>query len=75
MDNKSCNNGYKGDCCCNCKNQLELACHPSNHKIGKGSILDNIGYICLGLNKEDPTYQKAVFMDNKHGMCELYSKK
>ena len=25
-----CQHGYKGDCCCNCKYQLKLFCHPMN---------------------------------------------
>jgi hypothetical protein len=59
----NCYNGWpdgngNGDCCCNCKFQKKLMCHPSNGnnkeygwledkiKFGKGSISTQCGYMC-----------------------------
>ena len=28
-----CNLGYNGDCCCECKNQIELYKHPNNSNV------------------------------------------
>mgnify|MGYP006300938833 CR=1 FL=1 len=86
IDNKAyCEHGYKGDCCCNCKYQLKLMCHPLNGdnkafgfledkmKFGKGRISEQCGWVCL--NPEICNNGSAIFFDNEHGMCECHAPK
>ncbi len=61
-------------CCCNCKNQIIINKHPWNQVIGKGSILDTLGYGCLAPGFIDNDKQIAIFFEDNHGMCELYTK-
>ena len=67
--NTKCEHGYKGDCCCNCKNQLELHSHPTNTDFGKGSIMTSCGYVCLYPSEEGA---HAIYSDRQHGMCECH---
>ena len=64
-----------GNCCCNCKYQIKLTCHPWNKNFGKGSMTQICGYACIAT--EEINYDKTIgfFTDNKHGMCELYMRK
>ena len=81
---------YDGDCCCNCKFQMKLMCHPwngeklvnkfvgsdliktkSRSQFGKGSVLDQCGWICTVSNEIDKDGE-ATFFDKEHGMCELH---
>jgi hypothetical protein len=60
------NKGWKnsGDCCCNCKNQIELFKHPWN-EINKGSCIESTGfYACIvenEKNKSSGSVALAVF--------------
>ena len=74
----SCQHGYNGACCCNCKYQLKLYCHPLNGghpldkiKFGKGSIIDQCGWACI--NPEICEGKSAIFFDKEHGMCECWA--
>jgi len=58
-------------CCCNCKHQIKLFCHPQNKSFGKGSIVNLCGYACACPELND---KSAIFSDTKHGMCEMYEK-
>ena len=71
----SCNEGYKGKCCCNCKCQISLKKHPWNKDPYKGPISEETGlYSCVaefvidGLNT-------AIISDSKHGFCELWKER
>ena len=70
MSKETCNKGHKGDCCCNCKNQIKLFCHPWNQNIGKGAISEPLGFGCTAFGEEN-----VIFYEEKHGICELYLKK
>jgi len=63
-----------GDCCCTCKNQIELFCHPWNKKYGKGTLNDNCGYACLVMFNKNNFKRAGIFFDTPHGLCELYIK-
>ena len=66
----SCNQGYKGQCCCECLYQLALTKHPWNKEPYKGSIKENTGlYICISMHNETNT---GVISDRKHGSCEMW---
>lgn len=64
----SCTKGYRGDCCCECKYQLEISVCACGHC----SIVE--GYICTVFHAVDHTY-KCKHSTNKHGMCEEFSKR
>jgi len=70
-----------GECCCNCIHQVRISCHPTNGKgkfdkikVGQGSILELMGYGCkvCQLFGGDDNKDAIMFMDKKHGMCELH---
>lgn len=73
------NNCYKKDndgmCCCNCANQKKLMCHPMNMKTGKGSIIQQFGWICVMEFEDESNKDCFIFFDNKHGLCEMYNRK
>lgn len=63
---------WNNQCCCNCKFQVRIYKHPLNKEsFTKGSILDKIGYGCLF----PESIGKVVFMDRRHGLCEVWKKK
>ena len=68
MKNK-CEHGYKGDCCCNCENQLVLYNHSSNTNFGRGRITTTCGYVCVYFTEEG---KHAIYPDRQHGMCESH---
>jgi len=69
-----CDKGYKTDCCCNCKSQLELFKHPWN-KINKGACSESTNmYACI-VQFDDTKEQKAILFEKKHGMCEMHIRK
>jgi hypothetical protein len=69
-----CEHGYNGSCCCNCKHQLKLYCHPFNKpEFGRGSIMDQCGYACV--NPEICEGKSAIFFDGEHGMCECWTER
>lgn len=75
------------DCCCNCKNQKQLMCHPMNGnnktygwledklKLGKGSITQQLGWVCTMQFEDQSNKDKYYYFDFEHGMCELYERK
>ena len=66
-----CEKGYKGMCCCNCKNQIELFKHPWN-KVNRGKVSDSTEmYACIAQFDCD-NVRKGVLFESKHGMCEMY---
>lgn len=72
----SCDKGYQGQCCCNCQYQVELHCHPSNERLGKGSTRDSMNvYACIAMYEDESNKGRATFMDREHGMCELHQEK
>ena len=66
---------HTGECCCNCKHQLKLMCHPWNKDFGKGSISELCGYVCAVQFEDGSNANTAIFMDRQHGMCELHEPK
>lgn len=73
--------GYNGQCCCKCKHQIRLRCHPSNGahpldklKFGRGSVAQFCGWACT-FQPEDEKDNTAFFMDFEHGMCEGFEAK
>lgn len=63
---------YNGLCCCNCKHQLELKCHPINKEFGKGSIMKSCGYVCIIPVDDGSMEGQGIFFDKKHGICEMH---
>ena len=74
LENK-CDKGWRtGECCCNCKNQIELFKHPWN-LINKGPISESTGmYACIASLDCDGK-NEGVILERKHGFCELYVKR
>jgi hypothetical protein len=69
----TCDKGYQGECCCMCEHQITLMCHPANERIGKGSIAYQFGAWACSVDLQRITKERtAVFMDRKHGICELF---
>ena len=73
--NPKCDKGWHtGECCCNCRYQIELFKHPGN-KTYKGSIMESTGmYVCIG-GLDLGGSQKGTLFEDKHGYCELYKPK
>lgn len=79
--------GADGSCCCNCKHQVKIHCHPSNGniksfgvlddilQIGKGKINQQFAWGCIGMNYQEKMKNVVVYHDFEHGMCELYQLK
>ena len=69
---QKCDKGWHtGDCCCNCKSQIELFKHPWN-TINKGNIKESTGmYACILQHDCDGTNTGIIF-EKKHGYCELH---
>ena len=63
-----CDLGYRGACCCNCKFQLKLMCHPWNKNFGKGNIIEQCGWVCI--EPELGEGKSGIYYDRVHGMCE-----
>lgn len=86
VSSSNCDKGWNGNCCCNCKNQVNINCHPSNGnvkaygfledriKVGKGSISETFawGCECFRGMTDGSDKNQIIFMDNKHGMCEMH---
>lgn len=72
-NNPTCNAGFNGSCCCNCKNQIELHKHPCNKDFGNSSITENCGWVCMAPELGEGKY--GIYFDNQHGMCEMYQVK
>lgn len=70
----SCDKGYQGSCCCNCKHQLVLLRHPWNN-IFKGSISEETGLYACKIFHEIDKNRKAVVYESKHGSCENWESK
>ena len=68
--NETCNIKDFYQCCCICKNQWPVYCHPANKK-GKGSIRQIFGYGCDALDAQDGN-KGIIFYDGKHGLCEMF---
>ncbi len=69
----NCDLGYKGQCCCNCKHQIQLRKHPFNSGFGSGSIMDVCGWVCLGPELTGGT--SGIYFEKEHGLCEMYTLK
>lgn len=62
----TCNKGYKGKCCCECKSQLTIrVCSCKSCPTIKG-------YICTLPNEIDGTGQ-CYYQPNQHGSCECWT--
>jgi hypothetical protein len=69
-----CDKGYDGDCCCNCKRQVKINCHPKNVKIGKDSITTTFAWGCEAFRgMKDDNF--IIFRDTPHGVCEMHCRK
>jgi len=65
---------HDGDCCCNCKNQIELFKHPWN-SINKGKVSESTGmYVCI-VEHICSDNNKGMIFEQQHGMCELHIRK
>lgn len=81
------NNKCEDNCCCNCKHQVKIHCHPCNGnikefgilddllQIGKGNINQILAWGCIGLNYQDKMNDVVIYHDSEHGMCELHKLK
>lgn len=83
-----CEQGYKGDCCCNCIHQVKIHCHPLNGeqkeygfledkiKVGKGSVKKQFAWGCAifdnNPNLTGNNERIIIYSDREHGMCEMY---
>lgn len=68
--------------CYNCMYLKKLMCHPQNgnnkslgwiedkFKFGKGSIKEQLGWVCTLQFPDDSNKDKYVFFDNDNGVCE-----
>ena len=74
-EGKDCEHGYRGSCCCNCKNQIKLMCHPWNKDFGKGSISEQCGWVCTMQFSDGSNKGQGVFFFFFHGMCEMHCKR
>ena len=76
-EDKKCDKGFKemGTCCCNCVHQMKLFKHPWNSNYGKGSIKDQMGFICKAGFPEDGVTDEAYYFEKQHGMCENWQEK
>lgn len=88
LSDVQCEQGYKGDCCCNCIHQVKIHCHPWNGeqkeyvlledkiKVGKGSVKKRFAWGCsIFDNNPDLTGNKEriiIYSDREHGMCEMH---
>ena len=64
-----------GLCCCNCKWQMKLMCHPWNENFCKGQISEQCGWICTVQYPDGSNKKEATFMDSQHGVCELHEER
>ena len=73
---EDCDKGIHGDCCCNCKSQVEVRCHPHNKTIGNGSIMKNLGFGCIAMYGDEAKnkLRACVFNESMHGVCELHNR-
>lgn len=70
-DNKCDKGWHSGECCCNCKNQIELFKHPWN-KINKGACSETTNmYACIVQHDCDQTNTGIIF-EKQHGFCEMH---
>ncbi|OGP65012.1 MAG: hypothetical protein A3K22_02210 [Deltaproteobacteria bacterium RBG_16_42_7] len=66
----------QGLCCCNCQNQRIIFKHPLNKGGGKGRISELMGFGCAVPGfKLGEGISSIIFMDLRHGMCELHKPK
>ena len=67
-----CDKGWHtGECCCSCKNLIELFKHPLN-KIHKGSILESTNLYACTLSLDCDNKQEGILFEQQHGFCEMY---
>jgi len=45
--------------------------HPQNILKGKGSIMEQMGYVCI-TSFDKQSMGKAYYFEKKHGLCETY---
>jgi len=57
--------------CRDCVHLREVYCHPWNKDVGKGSVIERFGWICVPPEFED----KTIFFDNTDGYCEMFEQK
>jgi hypothetical protein len=46
--------------------------HPRNKGFGKGSISEQLGYVCIVQFDIDNKDRTGIFFDFEHSYCELY---
>lgn len=46
-----------------------------NQKVGKGSIMSQLGWACSSNIEDDEPSEKIIFFDFEHGMCEMWEPK
>lgn len=61
-----------GQCCCICRHQIQLMCHPWNTKFGKGYMSQQCGWACIVEYEDKSNKGRIIFYDHEHGLCELY---
>lgn len=64
-----------GQCCCICKHQLKLMCHPWNKTFGRGSISKQCGWVCTVMYGDESNKGQGLYFDGEHGLCELFKSK
>lgn len=66
---------HRGQCCCTCKHQITVACHPANKTFAKGRISDVLGYVCVVPELSKPDDRRAILFEDQHGLCEMWTRK
>ena len=56
--------------CIECTHLKELFKHPRNKIVGKGSIIDRMGWVCM-----HPEISGGVFFEDQYGYCEMFEQK
>jgi len=88
VSSSNCDKGWHdGSCCCNCKHQKKLMCHPWNGnqkaygwlddkiKFGKGSITQQCGWVCSVQFDDKSNKDMLIYFDFKHSFCELHERR
>jgi hypothetical protein len=60
--------------CENCIWLLKVNKHPWNKGEGKGSVSENMGYVCA-VQLDNQVRDNVIYFDNDFGGCELHTDK
>jgi len=60
------------DSCINCRYLRPIMKHPKNKGVGRGSIIDRMGWVCI---LPDDAGTNTYFFEDQYGLCEMFVKK